>query len=366
MAKKAKADGKGGIYSGFKRASELSAEQKESSVCVPVGPKLDEALGGGIPSGTFVVIRTKQKSGKTTLCMNIARNALLQGRRVFFFDVENRVLASKYLTLENFDQNDPNFFYRSSESGALLSAETILSEQIQLMLMEENRGAVYIIDSFSKLVSKDVLDDSNVSGSRRSDIAKIQTDWLAKAGNLIRVSDSIVIGIQHLMIEQGGSSYMGPSMKPKGADGINYEADISLESRSNPSDLDGNTQFTEKELSGVSMKLKIPYNKRKAPVNTKEGVVTYLKFGEGVYFAKEMFELLQEYFITTINENKESVLTPMLARAGAWYQFNCGQINDRVQGAEKAIEVIEQNKKYFQELHKKNMMEMYDAKYDFI
>lgn len=363
MAKKAKSDG--GIYSGFKRASELMAEQKESSVCVPVGPKLDDALGGGVPSGTFVVIRTKQKSGKTTLCMNIARNALLQGRRVFFYDVENRVLAKKYLSLENFDPNDPNFFYRSSQSGELLSAEAILTEQIQLMLMEENRGAVYIIDSFSKLVSQEVLEDKNVSGKRRSDIAKTQTDWLAKAGNLIRVSDSIVIGIQHLMVEQGGSSYMGPSLKPKGADGINYEADISLESRSNPADLDGNTQFSEKELSGVSMKLKIPYNKRKSPVNTKDGIVTYLKFGEGVYFAKEMFELLQELFVTSLDEDGKPVLTEMLSRAGAWYQFNCGEITDRVQGSEKAIEVIENNKSYFQELHRKNMIEMYDAKYDF-
>ena len=363
MAKKAKADG--GIYSGFKRASELMAEQKESSVCISVGPKLDDALGGGIPSGTFVVIRTKQKSGKTTLCMNIARNALLQGRRVFFIDVENRVLAKKYLTLEDFDINNPNFFYRSSQSGELLSAEDILTEQIKLMLMEENRGAVYIIDSFSKLVSKEVLEDENVSGKRRSDIAKIQTDWLAKAGNLIRVSDSVVIGIQHLMTEQGGFSYTGPIMKAKGADGINYEADISLESRSNPTDLNGNTQFTEKELSGVSMRLKIPYNKRKAPVNTKDGIVTYLKFGEGVYFAKEMFELLQELTLTTKDEDGKDVLTEMISRSGAWYQFNCGEITDRVQGSDKAIELIENNKAYFKQLHKQNMIDMYEAKYDF-
>lgn len=347
----------GNIYDLFRTAEQLLEEQTAIQNFISVGPVLDDALGGGIPSGSLVSIRTKEKAGKTALCMNVVRNALLQGRKVFFFDIENRLTGAKYFSMENFNVKDDNFKYISSTKGNILKAEEILSLQIQLMSLEENEGALYIVDSLSKLVSAEVIDSKEVSGQRRSDIAKIQTDWLAKAGNMIRTSNSIVIVIQHLM--QSQEMFAGP--KAKGADAVNYEADICLLSYGKPRDLNGNTKFAEKDLSGLSMNLTIPYNKMKAPIVTADGITTYIKFGEGVYFSKEMISLLPEYFIED-KETKE--LIPMLDVSGSWFKFNCGEIQDRVQGSNKATEIIENNKEYFKKLHFDNMKKLYNANYD--
>lgn len=353
-----------GVLDGFKTAAEIIRFEKESDVCIPTGPNLDVVLGGGIPSGTFVLLRTKTGCGKTTFCMSVVRNALLQGRKVFFFDVEGRMDTKKYYDIEGFDVEDKNFMYFGPDEKQLaeFSAEKILSKQIHLMQMKENYGALYVIDSFSKLVAHEVLTSEEVSGSRRSSVPKIQTDWLAKAANYIRATGSVVIGVQHLMLDQSArpSSHTGPAYKPKGAEAFGYEADIILESQFKPKDLSGNSQFKEDNLTGLSLQLRIPKNKRRGPLNTKEGVTTYLKFGKGIWFAREMVDQLQG-----LTNTEDPELPSLLKRKGAWYKFNLPEIQENVQGVDGAIEVIENNQEYFEELHKKIMIEIHEANYKF-
>ena len=350
-----------GILSGFKTAQEILEEEQELCVCVPVSPCLDEVLGGGIPSGSLVAIQAKSNTGKTSLVMSILRNSLLQGRKCFYYDLENRLSPKKYFAMDNFNPNNPDFKYKSSTEEYQLNGDDVLTEQIKLMRSAENYGAVYVFDSLSKLIPKEVIEDDEVKGNRRSTTAKLQNDWLAKAGQLIRTSGSIVIVIQHLMVDQSSMmSYGGPQLKAKGSDAIIYDSDIIFSMKSNPADLDGNTQFKEEELTGLCMKLKVPKNKLRGPLNTRDGVQTFIKFGKGVFNAKELLIQFQKLL-----DPKNPTGDTLVNRSGAWFQFNFEKFTEKVQGSDAAIALIEQNEEYFMNFYKKIMEDTYDTNYEF-
>lgn len=57
---------------------------KVSLECAP----LDELLGGGVEPGSLTLVYGEAGSGKTNLCLQLARNVVLSGRKVVFIDTE--------------------------------------------------------------------------------------------------------------------------------------------------------------------------------------------------------------------------------------------------------------------------------------
>ncbi len=51
-------------------------------------PPLDDVLGGGIESGCITLLYGEGGSGKTNLCLQLARNVALGGKKVVFIDTE--------------------------------------------------------------------------------------------------------------------------------------------------------------------------------------------------------------------------------------------------------------------------------------
>ena len=72
-------------------------------VVIPVSPKLDLILGGGIPEGSFVIFTGQPKTGKSTLALDFASTCQRpefggefcpEGRHVYYYNV---VVINKFI-----------------------------------------------------------------------------------------------------------------------------------------------------------------------------------------------------------------------------------------------------------------------------
>ena len=145
---------------------------------------------------------------------------------------------------------------------------------------------------------------------------------------------------------------------PKGGNGLEYDADIVLESKHRQINLNGESialAKDEEELDGQMVRWDIPYNKLLAPYVAKENdqkVLNYYKFGEGCWWAKEAIEVLK--------------MIGLVVQGGAYYTFMTDQITDKVQGAQKALDLVEENQEYFKQLLKNYYTETYGVKFEFV
>lgn len=342
----------------FLSIEELMGEVNSSKVVLPTTPAIDYRIGGGFLGGSLVLIRSKPKVGKTATAMQIVANALKQGRYGVVADAENRFFAKKYLLQygDTFTNNEKFKLLKSKVGEKQISGEVIYDTILTMMKLPKYRGAVYVIDSVSKITPQCTIDDESVKPDRRDLTPKLNADFCKKAGSLIRTSESIVIGIQHLITD---TSPMGMGrLTPDGGTKLSYEADYVLESKHGQLNLDGESIALEKgndQLDGQLVRWDLPYNKMLAPYVSKDNaskILGYIKFGEGCWWAKEALAVLENI--------------GLVMRGGAWYTFMTEKISDKVQGAEKAMEVIAKNRDYFEGVLQQYYIDTYGVSYNFI
>lgn len=345
----------------FCTAKQAMAIEKAKTM-LSVSPAIDLRTGGGILEGSFVLIQGKAKCGKTLTCMEIALNALLQGRWVIYFDSENRLTASKYFEIEGFDiLNHPKFLLLNSESSddeKVISGDEMYSTILQMMKDPKFRGAVFIIDSLSDVITQDVLDDPKVSAQRRDSTPKLNADFCKKVGPFIRRSNAIVVGVQHL--QQDISPTGHGALKPVGGDRLNYRCDYVFLSKHNPLNLDGTTvnggfKKGGEVIDGLLIRYDITANKLLAPFVAKdaeEKVQNYYKFGLGCWWAREALDALKEL--------------GLISQGGAYYTFMTEKFSSKIKGLEATLEIIENNKEYFKKIFDDYYIETYGINYNFI
>lgn len=338
----------------FKTARE-SLKEELSRATVPVCPSLDFRLGGGIMEGSFVLLRTLPKQGKSVLCMQIAANALAQGRRVIYADLERRLLGSKYYQIRGFDVDNPNFMLlQSNEGEPPLSGEKAYKTIINMMKIPKYAGSVYIIDSLSKAIPQKTLDDEEVSAERRDLTPKLNSDFCKKVGNLIRTTRSILVGIQHFHVNTGG---YGEKYVASGGTELIYETDMTFDSRHAPFDWNGekiDVKDDEVGLEGQLINFNLVHNKKGAPYISKDKPIqTYIKFGEGVWWAREAFDLLPYTgLLSETSKGRYSILLP-------------DGTEIKTHGMDKTIEAIEENREVLEKVIQDYFIEKHKISYDF-
>ena len=79
-----------GLFHTFKAMPLLGTQEEERSVPkLPVAcPPLDELLSGGVETGAITEFFGEAGSGKTNVCLQLARNAALAGRKTIYIDTE--------------------------------------------------------------------------------------------------------------------------------------------------------------------------------------------------------------------------------------------------------------------------------------
>ena len=98
---------------------------------VPVSPKLDMILGGGVPEGTFTILTSAPKVGKSSTSLQLAANAQQipsdwGQRKVYYFDVEGRLKERDMKGIFGLSLDKDKWMVIRSEPGNILTADKFL------------------------------------------------------------------------------------------------------------------------------------------------------------------------------------------------------------------------------------------------
>ena len=278
---------------------------------ISVSPRLDVALNGGIPEGSRVLIAGEPGVGKTTLALQIAKNAQKVGRQVIFCAVEGRFRQQTATCVQGLNVED--MILIESTRDKILTSEDYLSIAVQAL--KNIPGCVLIIDSFSNLTPSSRVDEE-VSGAVRPHNPKILSDFCDQVANIIPAMGSVLIGIAHVYRSQG----MYATTVIKGGQAIKYQSDVTLRCKSE-------TNWMDKDkFLGKILKWEIKKTAIGAPFN---GVVeSNIRFGYGIDEQREIFDL--------------ALQCGLIENSGAWYTLTFLDENNppKYQGEEKTFNQI--------------------------
>jgi len=282
---------------------------------------LDLALTGGIPSGTTVLLSGKPKSGKTSLCLQILKNAIEDNRSAFYMDIERRCSQSLLKTIQGLDTSKLKIIKSTPEQ--ILNAEAWLN--ILERTIKDNKRAVIVIDSIAMLstlaeMSEAVGDNRDMAGT-----PKLLASFFRKTQQVIDDNDCILIFISQLITnrEQGGKKYV-----ERGGMAVQYANSIWLNvnwTKLWDKDVETNSPHGQDMMvSIICSALGKPFIPCSIP----------LRFGSGVDYTKDIL----------INAENMGIIE----RSGAWYSVPMF-LDDkkealRFQGFTKLYEFFKNNK----------------------
>lgn len=272
------------------RGSELIAVKKNLKP-ITVSPALDLALNGGLLEGSWTIVSGDPKTGKSTTCLQVCKNAQDEGRPVIYIDGESRLKAYNLSGTEGLDLEKIQIVH-SPEDGESLSAEDFLDIAENLIKRPENSGAVCVIDSCSSLVPRAELEESS-SASLRASLPKLLSHWIKKNAQTVVKNKIIVLIITHYITNTSG---YGKVKIPDCGVMVQYQADTRLDiAKIEP------WEENDKKI-GQLVHWKISCSSMGA---SGTDCISYIKFNKGIDKEKEIIELAESFGI--------------IEKAGAWY-----------------------------------------------
>jgi len=292
------------------------------NIVIPVSPQLDVLLNGGIEDGSFVVIAGPPGVGKTTTAIDFAGTAQdpkyadkdidVEGRIVYIFNIEGRLKKRDLLGIHHFNIDRCEVI--ESHKGKILHAEDYI--EIGEQLINERPGCVFIFDSFSQLCTK-ARKESSIGDRFRDDTPLLLANFCKRICNVIPVNNSIVIGITHMIANQGGMG-MSPWSEASGRK-VQYAADVKLKATHKSDWMDKETQIGQD----------VHWDCEKSALwsgSHQDKVTSKLRYGYGLDKEAELVELASELGVIT--------------KGGSWYTFDK---DTKMQGLEKARNYLIEN-----------------------
>lgn len=291
----------------------IDRPKKRLSVC----PSIDLNLGGGIQEGTISLISGKPKSGKTTLCLQIAKSAIEDGRDVFYLAVENRFSEANARGIEGLDPKKINVV--KSEMGKILSGEDFLD--IARDIAYEVPSAVIIIDSTSGISPREEAAEG-ITGKGRALAPRMFSEWCKSVAPVIPANNTMVLAIQHVITNTSG---YGAGFSEDGGLKLKFQSDLLLRAG-------GFEKWTTSsgKLLGQKVFWQVVWsNHVGAKVDKFE---SFLRYGIGFDIVKETINLAIEL--------------GAVKQAGAWYSFAVpvGELSDaKFQGEDGLWKALHDN-----------------------
>ncbi|UCE45293.1 MAG: DNA repair and recombination protein RadB [Methanobacteriota archaeon] len=142
-------------------------------VRVPIGsPALDDLLGGGLEGGAITLLFGEAGTGKTNICLQVARNVALEGRKVIFIDTEGVSLdRMKQICGEDYEKALKNLLF--FEPHSFEEQEKLVDKASKLADSAVDVGVI-ILDSTTihyRLTRKD--DEKGVRKSLSPQLARL-------------------------------------------------------------------------------------------------------------------------------------------------------------------------------------------------
>ena len=306
----------------FTSAHEFADKKK---IVIPMSPKIDMSLGGGIPEGSLVLLTGPKKCGKTSSALHFAGIAQQMeytsdlcpnGRWVYFFNIEGRFKTRDLEGIKTL--NWDRFKVIESKPGNILTAEKYIS--IGEKLINTKPGAIFVFDSFSQLCTAGER-EADIGDRYRADSPLLLARFTRRIANVIPINKCVVVGITHMIANQG----MGHSLYSEASGNkIQYQADVKLRCTHHQPILVGETQVAQNnnwicEFSAIG------------PPGAK--TTSILRYGYGLDKEAELLDICSDLGIIT--------------KGGAWYTF---PDESKYQGQEKASQALRDNPGLYTEL----------------
>jgi recombination protein RecA len=271
---------------------------------IPTGSlALDFALGvGGIPRGRVVEIFGPESSGKTTLMLHVIANAQKAGGLAAFIDAEH-ALDPGYAKKLGVNLDDLLVSQPDSGEEALTICET---------LARSNALDVVVIDSVAALVPKAEL-EGEMGMATMGMQARLMSQALRKLTAILAKSKTTCIFTNQLR-EKVGVMFGNPETTP-GGKALKFYASVRLDIRRKDTlkDAAGNAV-------GNHVRVKVVKNKVAPP------------------FAEAEFDIIYNHGINQEGSILDvGVEASVVARKGAWLQFEGELIGQGKEAAQKAL-----------------------------
>jgi len=256
---------------------------------ISIGPKIDMALGGGVPEGSLVIFAGIPKAGKTISALTFCRNAQKvlidkKPRKIYFGNIEGRIKKRDLEGIQDLDLNPDIFKIVGSTRGNILSGENYLS--IFDKVIHNEPHAVGVIDSFSALAAEKEM-TNEIGDADVAPIHKFLAKFTRRFANVLPINRVTLVGITHLManIQKFGH---GKKRIEKSGTALQYAQDVKLMTEYFKPLMQGETQIGQKVEWTI-------HNSSLGPPGQK--VVSIIKYGVGIWNEYEVAELLKEFGI---------------------------------------------------------------------
>ncbi len=298
-------------------------------VVIPTSPAIDMMIGGGIQEGSLVIITGPEKVGKTSMCLNFAGIAQdkkyiselcpKEGRHVYFFNIEGRLQSRDLAGILHLDTSKDRFTCIESIPGGILTAENYID--ISEKLINEKPGGIFIFDSFSMLCTEEEF-ASEVGKKRRDDTGGLLARFCRRISNVLPVNDSIVMGVTHVMANQGlGMSQWIEASGKK----LKYRADTKMWAKYQKPWMSSETQIGQE----------IHWECSASPIGPPGKKATSMfRYGYGLDKEREILDLCVDL--------------SLIDKGGSWYTIG----KEKIQGSEKARQILIDSPDLFNQLNK--------------
>jgi len=295
---------------------------------ISVGPKLDIALGGGVPEGSLFIMTGPEKVGKTVTALSFCANAQEHYKReVYYANIEGRLKKRDLEGISGLSLESELMQIISSTEGNILSAEKYLS--IIDNIVHTKPGAIAVVDSFSALSSESEL-TGNLEDVQVMSVQKILAKFCRRISNVLPINRVTVVGITHLMANMQRFG-RGKAKIEKSGSALKYQVDVKLHGTHSVPIMQGDTQI------GQTIHWQIVTSAIGPP---GQKVESHIRYGRGIWKEMEIADLLIDF--------------GLVSKAGAWLKLPNGE---KIQGKANLAKYLEENPKEYSDF-KSEVFEM--------
>ena len=266
---------------------------------ISVSPKIDIALGGGVPEGSLFILTGPEKVGKTVTALTFCANAQNLKRKVYYGNIEGRLRKRDIEGISGINMDPEYLEIIGSTQGNILSAEKYLSIFDQLIHTQPD--CICIVDSFSALASDAEL-TGDLSDQQVMSVQKVLAKFCRRISNVLPINKVTVVGITHLMANVNKFG-RGKTKVEKSGTALKYQVDVKLHATHITPILQGETQIGQTvHWQVVTSAIGPPGQK----------VTSHIKYGRGIWKEMELADLLVDFglvqksgsWLTLPNEEK--------------------------------------------------------------
>jgi recombination protein RecA len=243
-----------------------------------IGDGTHKGQPGGIPRGFVTEIYGDEATGKTTMALHIAKQAMLADEIVVYADFEQS-LRAQHLYLENLgiDTNHPNFVHlvpNSFEDGVKVIGECLF----------KLRPSVIIIDSVTAMLPKETVENDAgdpIAIGRHARLVGSFINWVIRK---LQIYDCGLVLVNQMRSNIKGQYEEGPKTITTGGKAIPFFASlrIRLKKTQNREKISTQSSITGiKEDKIISQEVKVIIEKNKLDMPYKSGPI-YIVFGQGI------------------------------------------------------------------------------------